>query len=154
MISSKDISASQRLKAFIRYFLSLRNFANKFSSSSCGSSVRVEFHSFFADLRMSLGLLEYFDLLLSVYNSNIVWFFIFYLSSTSKKVLGAFIALQLPMHSVHPPPLNVGWGGVAGWTSNQIFKKGGGLIGPHHLEEDCWKRGGDFLQNINKMWNI
>ena len=77
-------------KVFIRYFLSVRNFPNKFSSSSCGSSLGVEFHNFFADLRMSLGLLEYFDLLSSVYNSNIVWFFIFSLSSTLKEILGHF----------------------------------------------------------------
>ena len=71
MISSKDISASY-IKVFIRCFLSVRNFANKFSNSSCGSSLGVEFHNFFADLRMSLGLLEYFDLLSSVDNLNIV----------------------------------------------------------------------------------
>ena len=71
MISSKNISVSQRLK-FIRYFLSGKNFPNKFSSSSCGSALGVGFHVFFADLRMFIGLLEYFDLLSSVYNSNIV----------------------------------------------------------------------------------
>ena len=45
----------------------------KFSSSSCGNSVIcVEFFiSFFADLRVFLGLLECFNLLSSVYNSNI-----------------------------------------------------------------------------------
>ena len=106
---------------FIRYFLSGKNFAKKFSSSSvqrccikkvlvkvsqilqgntcarvwhkCFSvkltkflrtiflyrtpqvtaSVGVEFFiNFFPDLRMSLGLLGYIDLLSSVYNSNIV----------------------------------------------------------------------------------
>ena len=40
--------------------------------------------------RMFIGLLEYFDLLSSAYDSNIVWFFIFCLSSTSKNVLGNF----------------------------------------------------------------
>ena len=36
-------------------------------------SFDVEFFIiFFADLRMSVGLLEYYDLLLSVYNSSIV----------------------------------------------------------------------------------
>ena len=42
----------------------------------------------FSDLRMFKGLLEYFDLLSSVYNSYIVWFFIFCVSSTLKNVLG------------------------------------------------------------------
>ena len=51
---------------------------------------------FFSDLRMFIGLLEYFDLS-SVFNSNIVWFFIFRLSSTLKNVLGIF----------HPPVFNV-----------------------------------------------
>ena len=45
----------------IRYFLSVKNFTNKFSSSNC---CRVS-HIFFVDLRMSLGLLEYFNLLSS-----------------------------------------------------------------------------------------
>ena len=45
MISSKSISASQNIKVF--HFLSVRNFPNKFSSSSCGSSLGVEFHIFF-----------------------------------------------------------------------------------------------------------
>ena len=45
------------------------------------------FHNCF-DLKMSSGLLEYVDLLPSVYNSNIVWFYIFCLSSTLKEVLG------------------------------------------------------------------
>ena len=71
MIPSKDIYTTQ--KVLIRYFLSVRDSANEFSSSSCGSVLGVEFFIiFFADLRMSLGLLEYFDLLSSVYNSNIV----------------------------------------------------------------------------------
>ena len=49
------------------------NFAKKFSSSSCGSLFGVEpFINVFADLRMSLGLVEYGDLLSSVYNWNIV----------------------------------------------------------------------------------
>ena len=90
MISSKDISASQRWKC--SFFL-LGLFQNKFSSSSCGSSLGVEFHFFFfffSGLRMFIGLLECFDLLLSAYNSNIVWFIIFCLSSTSKNVLGNF----------------------------------------------------------------
>ena len=76
-----------KIKVFIRYFLYVRNFASSFSSSSYGSSLGVRFRKFFADLRMALGLLEYFDLLSSVYNSNIAQFFIFSLSSTSKEVL-------------------------------------------------------------------
>ena len=63
---------------FIRYLYSVRNFAKKFSSSNCGSLLVVEiFIIFFADLRMYLGLLEYFNLLIydqyaSVYDPNIV----------------------------------------------------------------------------------
>ena len=58
---------------FIRYLYSVRNFAKKFSSSNCGSLLGVEiFIIFFADLRMYLGLLEYFNLLASVYDPNIV----------------------------------------------------------------------------------
>ena len=51
-----------------RHFLSVRNFAKKVSSSSFGSCLLgVKFLTkVSADLRMSLGLLEYFDLLLSV----------------------------------------------------------------------------------------
>ena len=77
MISSKDISASQILKCSLDIFF-VNSFLNKFSSRSCGSPLGVEFFYFyfyflfFSDLRMSLGLLEYFDLLSSVYNSNIV----------------------------------------------------------------------------------
>ena len=77
-------------KVFIRYFLSVRHFANKVSSSSYGGSLGVEFHNFFEDLRIHLELIEYFDLLSSVYNSNIVLFFIFCLSCTWKKALGHF----------------------------------------------------------------
>ena len=66
MISSKDISASQRLKCLLDMFIRfpfVRNFAEKFGSSSCGSLLGVELSiNFFADLRMSLGLLECFDL--------------------------------------------------------------------------------------------
>ena len=76
---------------FIRYLYSVRNFAKKFSSSNCGSLLGVEiFIIFFADLRMYLGLLEYFNLLASVYDPNIVWFCMFYFSSTLKKVLENF----------------------------------------------------------------
>ena len=50
-----------------------RNFAKKFSSSSKGSLLVVEFFiNLFADLKMFLRLVEYFDLLSSVYNSSIV----------------------------------------------------------------------------------
>ena len=58
---------------FITYIFSVRDFSQKFSSSSRGSLLGVEFFiKIFEDLRMSLGLLEYFDLLSPVYNSNIV----------------------------------------------------------------------------------
>ena len=76
MISSKFYDFIKRyfrlakIKVFIRYSLYVRKFAKKFSSSSCGSLLGVEFFIiFFADLRMSL---EYFDLLSSVCNSNII----------------------------------------------------------------------------------
>ena len=62
------------MKLFIRYFLSISNFANKFSSSSFGSSlcgIKFFIEIFDAHLRMSVGLLECFDLLSSVYNSDI-----------------------------------------------------------------------------------
>ena len=50
------------IKVFMKYFLSVRNFANKFSSSSRGSFWCGVFHRiFFLDLRMCLELLEYFD---------------------------------------------------------------------------------------------
>ena len=56
------------------------------------SSIGVEFfRNFFADLRMSLGVLECFDLLSSVYNPKVVCFCIFCLSSTLKKVLEHFL---------------------------------------------------------------
>ena len=41
---------------------------------------------------MSLGLLEYFDLLSLVYDLGIPWFSRFYLSSTSKKVFEHFLS--------------------------------------------------------------
>ena len=60
MISFKDISALQRLKCSLDVFFSDTNFAKKFSSSSCGSLPSVGFFiTVFADLRMSLGFLEY-----------------------------------------------------------------------------------------------
>ena len=66
MISSKDIF--RKVKLPNRYFLSVRNFAKKVSSSSFESCLLgvTFFTKVSADLRMSLGLLEYFDLLLSV----------------------------------------------------------------------------------------
>ena len=60
----------------------------KWFDSQCGSAFGAEIHIVF--LQMFIGLLEYFDLLSSVYNSNIVWFSIFCLSSTSKNALGNF----------------------------------------------------------------
>ena len=54
---------------FIRYFLSVRKFVQKFSSSSFWKFVWCEFFiNFFAGLRMPLVLLEHFGLLSSVYN--------------------------------------------------------------------------------------
>ena len=51
------------IKVFMKYFLSVRNFANKFSSSSRENFFGVEFFKefFFLDLRMCLELPEYFD---------------------------------------------------------------------------------------------
>ena len=68
---------------FIRYFLYVRNFAKKFSL------LGVEFfiYFFFANLRISI---EYFDLLSSLCNSNIVWISIFCLLSTLEKILEPF----------------------------------------------------------------
>ena len=44
-----------------------------YRTSQMAASVGVEFFvNFFADLRMSLGFLEYLDLLSAIYNSNIV----------------------------------------------------------------------------------
>ena len=72
MISSKDISASQKLKYSLDIFFLL----GILQTNSIVAAVKVHlvqsFIIFFADLRMSLGLLEYFDLLSPVYNSNIV----------------------------------------------------------------------------------
>ena len=57
----------------IKYLYSVRNFAKNFSNSNCGGLLGVEILIiFFADLRMCLGLLEYFNLLASVYDPNIV----------------------------------------------------------------------------------
>ena len=58
-------------KLFIRY--SVSNLARKSTSSSFGSCVHGVgfFTKFFQDLIVCLELLEYFDLLLSVYNSDI-----------------------------------------------------------------------------------
>ena len=63
-----------KVKLFIGYFLSVRDFGKKFSTRSFGScllSVKC-LKNFVPDLKMSLGLLEYFDSLSSVYNSDIV----------------------------------------------------------------------------------
>ena len=46
---------------------------------------------------MSLRLLEYFDLLSSVLNLNIIWFLIFYLFKYFEESTGAILALQLLM---------------------------------------------------------
>ena len=56
---------------------------------------RVSFF-FFSDLRMFIGLVEYFDLLSSVYNSNVVWFFILSFKYF-EECFGEFFALQLLM---------------------------------------------------------
>ena len=45
-------------------------------------------------------------------------------------------------HSVHPPRLSAGGGGLSLLPN---FQKGG-LAGPPFLEGGCWKRGGYFFQ--------
>ena len=63
MISSKDLSASQRLKCSLDIFFLL----GILQTNSVVAAVEIHlvqcFIFFFADLRMSLGLLEYSDLL-------------------------------------------------------------------------------------------
>ena len=49
-----------KIKVFISDFLSVRNFANKFSSSGFGSSLGVEFHNFFKDLKNILRIARIF----------------------------------------------------------------------------------------------
>ena len=46
------------------------------------------------------------------------------------------------MHSVHPPFLQDGGGGVAPPTK---FSKKEGLEGPPRLEGGCWEKGGNFF---------
>ena len=62
-----------KVKMVIGYFLSVRDFGKKFSSSSFGSCLLGAkcLTNFVADLKMSLGLIEYFDSLSSVYNLDI-----------------------------------------------------------------------------------
>ena len=69
----------QKVKFFIRYFFFLLGILDIISVVAA-----------FTDLKMSLGFLECFDLSLSVYNSNIVRFGKFRLSSTLKKVFKYF----------------------------------------------------------------
>ena len=69
MISSKNISASQRLKSSVDIFFILRLFLRNSEIQLWKFAWCRVFHNFFADIRMSL---EYFDLLSSVCNSNIV----------------------------------------------------------------------------------
>ena len=73
MISSKIYFWPTKVKLLIRYFLSLSNFAKEFSSSSFESYLLgvTLFIIIFEDLKMSLGLLQYFDFLSSVYNLDI-----------------------------------------------------------------------------------
>ena len=64
-----------KVKLFIRYFLSIRSFAKKLSSGSFGSyllGIKFFLIFFLADFRMSVGLLEFFDLLSLIYNSVLV----------------------------------------------------------------------------------
>ena len=92
MISSKDIFASEMLNCSLDIFFLLgilvRN--SVVAALEVVSLVESVSQKFFADLKMSLGLLEYFDLLLSVYNLDFVQFCRFCLSSTLKKFCQRF----------------------------------------------------------------
>ena len=68
MISSKNISASQRLKSSVDIFFILQIFLRNSEIQLWKFAWSRVFHIFFADIRISL---EYFDLLSSVCNSNI-----------------------------------------------------------------------------------
>ena len=77
MISSKDIFALQRLNYSLGIFLLLgillKNSAlEAFRVGAWLLRVKVFHKIFSADFKISLRLLEYFDLLLSVYSSDIV----------------------------------------------------------------------------------
>ena len=72
MISSKDISAPQRLKCSLDIFFLLEILQTNSLVAVVEVHVVESFIISFAGLRTSLGLPEYFDLLLSVCNSNIV----------------------------------------------------------------------------------
>ena len=69
MISSKDISASQRLRCSLDIFFTLGILLRNSEIQLWKFPWCRDFRNFFADLRMFL---EYFDLLSSVCNSNIV----------------------------------------------------------------------------------
>ena len=69
MISSKDISTSQRLNCLLDIFFMLGILLRNSEVTTVEVCLKYSFSIFFSDLRMSL---EYFDLLSSVYNSNIV----------------------------------------------------------------------------------
>ena len=49
-----------KIKVLISDFLSVRNFGNKFSSSGFGSSLGVEVHNFFTDLKNVLRIARIF----------------------------------------------------------------------------------------------
>ena len=72
MISYKDISALQRLKCSLYIFLLLGILQTNSVVATLQVHLVESFIIFFADLRISLGLLEHFDLLTSVYDSNII----------------------------------------------------------------------------------
>ena len=92
MISYKYFFTSQRLSSLVEvdiFFLLVILVKNSvvaaFSSCKFSLSCKV-FHNFLVNFKMSLGLLEYFDLSSSAYNPDIVSFCRFCLSSTLEKV--------------------------------------------------------------------
>ena len=69
MISSKDTFVSQRLNCSLNIFFLLGILVK---NSVVAAFEVVSQQIFFVFLKMSLGLLEYFDLFPSVYNSDII----------------------------------------------------------------------------------
>ena len=81
--TSKDVSASQRLNCSLDICFWLGTLLRNSVAAAVEVCLVQSFSLiFFADLIMSLSLLEGFDLLSSVYYSNVVWFWIFWTLDT------------------------------------------------------------------------